>query len=321
MMALLVALWIQGPFGADRIASGAERTEEAWPKISDPGREAQPVRSPAVSEPDGPLFLPSRMDLLSEGPAAPGPGPEITLRLSPVFRWFTGHAVVRENQLQGTRLDLGRDLGLRSGAGANVEGGVEGESLEFQMEVEEIFGWGGRDSTRDFAWNGTVYAAPSRIRAHASLLTVRGALAVKAWSDDEDWLGPVIGFEYPYYNLSVGTNRQKGSLEDWIHYLPYPVLGLSGRTTLSDSAGVGFRLVGGYLPNVPSPYTEGGRLYVSARPSLSLELPFTWALGSRAELSFAFTYQYWSGGDHSVEDGNKWVLSSPGLRLGIAIRW
>ncbi|HLY72609.1 MAG TPA: hypothetical protein VKU80_00700 [Planctomycetota bacterium] len=320
MLELLVALLIPGAFAADPVADGDERAEEGFPSLSFPDRELRPAERPAPSDSDAPVFLPSRMEVPSPGPLAQGPGPELTLRLSPVFRWFTGHAVVRENQLQGTRLDLGRDLGLRTGAGADVQADVEGESLDFQTEVEEIFGWGGHASSRDFAWNGTVYSGPSRVRTHASLLTVRSTLALK-FSDDEDWLRPLLGVEYPYYNLATGTNRQKGSLEDWIHYLPYPVLGLAGRTMLTDSASAGFRLVGGYLPNVPSPYTEGGRLYVSSRPSLSFELPLAWTLGSSAELSFAFTYQYWSGGDHSVEDGNKWVLSSPGLRLGIALRW
>jgi hypothetical protein len=319
-MGFFLALIMLAAPVADGVDPAREPCQDSRGRVSLPDGGSELPEPSRSSDRDPDTFLPSWEELLSGRPA-PGPGPEITLRLSPVFRWFTGHTIVRENGVQGSRLDLDRDLGLRTAVGANVQGEVEGESLDFLTEVEELFGSGGHASSQPFAWNGTVYSAPAQIRAHASLLTIRSTLASKAYADDEDWVGPLVGFEYPYYNLTVGTNRQKGSLEDWIHYLPYPVVGLAGQTTLTDSTRLGFRLIGGYLPNVPAPYTEGGRLYVSSRPSLSLAVPLTWSPGKAVDLSVAFTYQYWTGGDHSVEDGNKWVLSSPGVQVGVAVRW
>jgi hypothetical protein len=270
--------------------------------------------------------LPGPIDLADEEfPQEPRaePAPEYTARLSPAVRWVTGTVKVREKQLEGTRLDLPQELGLRLLVGANAQVEMETRHLQIFAEVEEMFGSGGTSADQPFAWNGTVYTAPSQIRVHASFLTVRSFAAAKLLVSEEghSWLGPVAGIEWPYYTVSVGTNLQHGSLEDWVHYLPYPIIGVAGRLRLSDSIDLQGRLVGGYLPNVPTPYTEGGRLYVSVRPSVSLEVPITWRVSPSIELSCTLTYQYWSGTDHSTEDGNQLTISNPGLMLGIAYRW
>jgi hypothetical protein len=38
-------------------------------------------------------------------------------------------------------------------------------------------------------------------------------------------------------------------------------------------------------------------------------------------LTLGFVYQYWYGGDHSVEDGNKLRFSAPGLSVGVGFRF
>jgi hypothetical protein len=246
-----------------------------------------------------------------------------TFRLSPAVRWITGHTTVREHEVEGTRLDLNGDLGLRAAAGANAQFEMEAPGIQVFAEVEELFGWGGQSADQPFAWNGTTYTAPSQVRVHASFLTVRGELAFKLLSSDDgrSWLAPIFGFEWPYYTISVGTNLQHGSLEDWVHYLPYTIVGVAGRVALSDDVDLQARLVGGYLPNLPTIYTEGGRLYVSVRPSLSLEVPLLWRVGRSWELSFTATYQYWAGWDHSTEDGNQLTFSSLGVMIGVGYRW
>lgn len=270
--------------------------------------------------------LPGPVNLLAEEPAPPpeaAAGPEFTFRIAPVFRWITGHTKVREDVVEGTRLDLQQDLGLGPAVGGNAQFEIQSASVDFLTEVDELFGSGGRTADQPFAWNGTVYTAPSQVRAHSSFLTVRAEVAFKVLADREarSWLGPAVGIEWPYYTLSVGTNLQHGSLEDWVHYLPYPILGLAGRLALSDSVDLGGRVLAGYLPNVPTPYTEGGRLYVSVRPSVTVEAPLAWHVSPSFELSCTLTYQYWVGNDHSHEDGNTLTLSMPGVMVGVGYRW
>jgi len=246
-----------------------------------------------------------------------------SIRFSPAIHWLSGHVTVRENAIQGTRLDLDRDLGLRMAAGANVEFDIDRPSVQFQAEVEELFGWGGQSARQTFNWNGTTFLTPAQVRDHSSFLMVRPTLALKALASaaGDGWLGPVVGLEYPYSTVSVRTNREKGSLEDWVHYLPYPVIGVAARVPLAQTLSLSARITTGYLPNVPTPYVEGGRLYSSARPSVLLEVPVTWRLAPAFDLAGTLTYQYWSGRDHSVEDGNTLTISSPGFMLGLSYHW
>jgi hypothetical protein len=258
---------------------------------------------------------------LSETPAADTL--RYSLRLSPVYRWMSGSLKVRELLVTGTRLDLRKDVGLDQAAGGNLQFDVESPSVVFVLELEELFGFGGHSSSQDFAWNGTTYTAPSQVRAHASMLTLRTGVAFKAVTDAQtgNWVGPYVGLEWPYYTVSIGTNRQHGSIEEWQHYLPYPVIGAAGSLDLGGSVSLQGRMSVGYLPSVPTPFFEGGRLYVAARPSVYVELPLVWHAASSVDLSLALTYQYWSGNDHSNEDDNRWTLSSPGVLAGVAVRW
>jgi hypothetical protein len=246
-----------------------------------------------------------------------------SLRIAPVYRQMFGSTKVRELNVTGTRLSLREEVGLDQAVGGNLQGDVDTPSLYAFLELEELFGFGGRSSSQDFNWNGTPYAAPSQVRAHSSFLTLRTQVAFKTYSEPgtRAWVGPLVGLEWPYYTVSIGTNRQHGSIEEWQHYLPYPVLGAAGSLPLGETWTLQARLSAGYLPNVPSPFTEGGRLYVSARPSVFLEVPLLWRLGTSVDLTFAATYQYWQGGDHSNEDDNRLTFSSVGLMVGTAFRW
>jgi len=246
-----------------------------------------------------------------------------SLRIAPVYRQLFGSTKVRENDVPGTRLSLRDDVGLDQGVGGNVQVDVETPSLYAFLELEELFGFGGRSSSQDFAWNGTVYGAPSQVRAHSSFLTLRTQAAFKTFTEpgSRAWAGPLVGLEWPYYTVSIGTNRQHGSIEEWQHYLPYPVLGAAGSVPLAETWTLEARVSVGYLPNVPSPFTEGGRLYVSARPSVFLEVPLSWRVGASIDLCLAATYQYWQGGDHSNEDDNRLTFSAVGVLLGTSFRW
>jgi hypothetical protein len=257
------------------------------------------------------------------GPAPADPGAAVTIRLAPLYRWMRGHVRVRENAIEGTKLDFTRDLGLTRAAGAHLEAEVDQPRVRFLLELEEDFAWGGRTTQETIFWNGSRFIPQAQARDHAQLLTVRATVSGK-WLRSDDggsWLGPVAGVEYPFYTVTFTTNVTHGSLEDWVHYLPYPILGAAGQTPLARDVVAEARLTAGYLPNVPSPYIEGGRLYVSARPSIALEAPIAWRLTSSLELSFWISYQYWFGRDHSNEDGNSLTISSVGVLVGAGYRW
>lgn len=248
---------------------------------------------------------------------------EYSFRLAPAYRRLGGSVQVRENLVSGDRLQLGSEVGLDQAVGANVQFEIDTKQICFVTEVEELFGFGGRSSTADFAWNGTVYHAPSQVRAHASFLTMRNDVSFKLAGDPSTgaWVGPLVGLEWPYYTMSIGTNRQHGSIEEWTHYLPFPIVGASGNLPLGDAWSLQPRFCAGYLPNIASPFTEGGRLYVSVRPTATLEVPLVWRVSSSVDLVLTATRQYWHGGDHSDEDDNRLWMWSAGVMVGVGFRW
>lgn len=322
ILALVLALGApdEGSLGECRGRGSEASLSGEPPSRGEGGNRAGPAQVPGGEE------LP-RLAWDDETPPLPTPPEadawEMTVRIAPLYRWVRGHVRVRENETEGTTLDFTRDLSLVRQAGGHLEVEAEKPHVRWLVELEEDFGWGGRTTETTTFWNGTRFPPPAQARDHSQFLTVRATVSGK-WLRSEEgsaWMGPVAGVEYPFYTVTFHTNLTRGSLEDWVHYLPYPVVGAAGRVPLAPGVFAEARLTGGYLPNVPSPFIEGGRLYVSARPSIALEAPIAWEITPSLELSFWVGYQYWFGRDHSVEDGNSLVFSSVGLMLGLGYRW
>jgi hypothetical protein len=263
--------------------------------------------------------IPSYLELEIPDPRGADPAVRATF----VARQLGGHLKVRENAVDGTTLRLGRDLGYGDQVGGRVGFTYAESGLEAAADVEYLDGSARRTATRPFNYNGASYAAGESIRTLTHFLTVRLHLAFReilgkaSWG----WTGPVVGIEYPYYTTNVTAPTNPHSLEDWVHYYPYPVIGWAGRVNLGWGLSVGGRATVGYLPNLPSAYIEGGRLYVSVRPSIFVDLPLVWEASPNVRLSLGFTYQDWHGGDHSVEDGNVLHFSAPGLTASFEYAW
>jgi hypothetical protein len=270
------------------------------------------------------LLLLAVLSLQGADDARPEPEPrEYSLRLSAVWRSLQGRMQVREHEFEGTPLRLGSDLGYGSQFGGRMDFTYDSPTLEGLAEVEYVDGSARQTASRDFFYNGAFYSAGDDIRTLTHFLTVR---LHAAWKLDPDparnwWTGPILGIEYPYYYLNVTSPAIPHNSEDWTHFYPYPVVGWAGRATLAEGLRVEGRTTVGYFPNLPSAYIEGGRLYVSVRPSVWADLGLSWQLSRSIRLSGGFEYQYWYGGDHSVEDGNKLKFSSPGARLGVEFAW
>jgi hypothetical protein len=242
---------------------------------------------------------------------------------SMVWRSLGGRVQVRENAVQGTTLHLGSDLGYGSQLGGRADFRYGSPTQESLFEVEYLDGAASHTASRDFAYNGAFYTAGENLRTLTHSLTVRIHQAWKTFGDPEHrwWTGPLLGIEYPYYLVNLTTPAIPHNTEDWIHYYPYPVVGWAGRATVAEGLRVEGRTTIGYFPNLPSAYIEGGRLYVSVRPSVWVDLGLAWTVSPVVRLRAGFEYQYWYGGDHSNEDGNKLRFSSPGARLGIEFAW
>ncbi|HXX93087.1 MAG TPA: hypothetical protein VEN81_05605 [Planctomycetota bacterium] len=242
---------------------------------------------------------------------------------SALGREVNGHLRVREHDVAGSTLNFRKDLGLDFAEGGQFTLGSRSPGYEASLDVEYLTGSGRHTLNRDVFYNGTTYAAGIPIHTLWEFLTVRGLVELQevAWRPSFGEVAPVVGVEYPYYLTNVTSRAISHNSEDWTHNYPYPVLGAVGRFPLAEDLSVGGRLTVAYVPNVASVYTEGGRLYVSTRPSVAVDLPFDWRWTDRLLLTVDLQYRYWNGRDHSVEDGNVLRFSTPGLSLGVRYRW
>jgi hypothetical protein len=242
---------------------------------------------------------------------------------SGLAREVNGHLRVREFTVSGSTLNFRKDLGLDIAEGGQAALNYRGSGLEGMFEVEYLTASGRHTLDRDVFYNGTRYAANLPIHTGWGFTTVRALLAFKELlGGSPSWeVDPVAGVEYPYYLTNVTSSVTPHNSEDWTHNYPYPVAGFMGRFTPTQELTVGVRLTVGYVPDVPSAFTEGGRLHVSIRPSVSLDLPLEWRVSEHLILCLDLQYRYWNGGDHSVEDGNVLRFSTPGASVGIGYRW
>jgi hypothetical protein len=251
------------------------------------------------------------------------PARERSARLSAIGRALGGRVQVREHEFPATPLELGADLGFGYQVGGRANFTYAAAGLRSSIDVEYLDGTARENARRDFFFNGAPYRAGEPLRTLTHFLTVRIQFAWEAIADrgSGSWTGPVIGIEYPYYYMNLTSPSNPNNSEDWTHYYPYPVVGWAGRFALVEGLSWGGRATVGYLPNLPAPFIEGGRLYISVRPSVWVELPLTWQASRSLRLSAGFEYQLWHGTDHSVEDGNVLRISSPGVSLSVELVW
>jgi hypothetical protein len=312
-----------GPTGGPDSFEGS-----AWPG---PGTsESETIPDGAFFSRGEPLAGPGGLDLgirrSGQGGGLRLPDPDAigwSLGASGLGREVNGHLRVREFTVSGSTLSFGRDLGLDFAEGGQFALACRGPGLEGMFEVEYLTASGRHTLDRDVYYNGTRYAANIPIHTGWGFTTVRALVALRnVLGRPSSWeVDPVAGVEYPYYLTNVTSSVTPHNSEDWTHNYPYPVVGFAGRFTPTRELSVGARLTAGYVPNVPSAFTEGGRLHVSTRPSVSLDLPLEWRVTDHLILSLDFQYRYWNGGDHSVEDGNVLKFSTPGASLGMGYSW
>lgn len=267
--------------------------------------------------------------IAEDGPRG-GPGAEPivpsgeSLRLSAEFvgGGVWGKLAVGEGSTPGTDLNLRHDLGLRWLYGPRLRLSDDTGAVLWTLETEYLFGSGREVPDQAFLYNGHVYAAGVGTHLSTNFFTARGLVTFKDPLDSRgSWIGPVVGLEYPYYLTFLSSHTRGSSSEDWTHYVSYPVAGLAGHVFLDERLSVGWRVTAGYWPNLATPYTEGGRLYASVRPSIFATAPVEWNVSSQVTVKASVEYRYWRGWDHSPEDANVLKLSVPGFSLGLDYRW
>ncbi len=231
-------------------------------------------------------------------------------------------SAVREVALRGTFLDLDRTPGLAP-MGAAARLGV-GRDLG-RLRLELIGAWsrnrGSGNAGAGFAFNGGVY--PPGHPVTATLTTWRlAALAgypIHRWSGGE--LRGLGGVEYYHPILAMAAHPAVPTHdpeEDFLQFLPLPVLGVEGSFALSPGWELHARGFAGTARNWNTHRSEGGPM----RMDLTLaegEVRLDRRIHGPYLLEGGYDFRYAEGTLESGQDGN-WIRSREhGLFLGFRV--
>jgi hypothetical protein len=231
-------------------------------------------------------------------------------------------SAVREYDLRGTFLDLDRTPGLAP-LGGSLRLSVGRDLGRFRLELTGS--WSRNRSSGSagtgFTFNGGTYPPG---RAVTSTLTTWRLAAVGSypflrWSGNE--LRGLGGFEYYHPILAmdahpaVPTHDRK---EDFLQFLPLPVLGVDGSFALSPGWVLHARGLAGTARNWNTHRSEGGPM----RMNLTLaegELRLDRRIRGPYFLELGYDFRYAEGTLESGQDGN-WIRSREhGLLLGLGV--
>lgn len=306
-----------------------------WGFLADPPEAVDPLLLPRDLAQDPRASAFGRFDAQDDGP--PGPrrlepyrrpldseDPEAwSLRMSLEVRSLRGSTHVRENDSQPALLSLGEDLGFGPAPGLRFKIQRETDSLCFFLDVEMVHGTGRSTLPQDFAYDEGNFAGGLPFTVSVDLFFARAGAAFKDLGIPVDggWIAPFIALEYPRISLSIRQPAIGASTgEQYKQCMPYPIAGLVARIALDEQLTLEGRATLGYLPEIPTPFAEGGRLYFSVRTAAA-EAELRWRLTKGFSISVGGGMSTWSGVLRSREDGNHLSLISPQATLGLEFRF
>lgn len=289
-----------------------------------------------MADPD-PDALPTTMSLQEEeGPHRPrglnpverqeSPDPVEGFSVDFVFqlRSIGGSTKVRENASSPARLNLSDDLGFGNAGGGRVTLRWDTSTVRWFLELELFHASGSGSYPSDFDYDEGHFLGGVPTEATWTGFFGRAGVVFRNILPDPvpgGWIAPLVGLEYPRMSLSIrqpGTNNSSG--EQYEQFIPYPIVGVAASVPLSETLTLSSRAFGSWIPSMPTPFTEGGRLKMEIA-TLNVEADITWRLTSLIRLTAGVGYQFWHGTLTSTEDGNDLKINSPYVQVGIEFRW
>lgn len=239
-----------------------------------------------------------------------------------------GYVKVRENEIQGTRLELHRDLGIdvsevvAAGAAYHLD-----SRSAVRASFETVFLYGSATLPRDVFFNGATLAGGTTVRSRPEFFRMnidyeRDLVALARGGV----LGASAGLTYVLLTYKVhgtlaATTRDRETKEDFVtQELPVPLLGLSARQPLGPRLRFVGAVRGGLLPRVDSLRSEGGDVKLT-QSHCDVDLGVEYALGPLLSLAGGYHYTYFFQHEVSREDGNEFLLSDNSFRLALGYRF
>jgi len=239
-------------------------------------------------------------------------------------RSISGTTKVRENDATPSKLNLSDDLGMDSAGGGRLVLRWDREQVTWFMELELFSSSGKGTFPRDFSYDeGSFKGGVPYTTTWTGFFGRAGVVFRNAFPEPVKggWIGPMVALEYPRMSLSIKqplANQASG--EQYEQFMPYPVVGIAMSLPLDPSFTMSGRAFAGYMPTMPTAFTEGGRLKMSIT-TVNFELDLTWRILPWLRLTGGVGYQYWHGTLTSNEDGNDLEFGGPYAQVGLEVRW
>lgn len=291
----------------------------------------------ALSSPPDADALPTTLTLQEdEGPHRPGglrpvereeardPVEGFSIDFLFQLRSLGGSTKVREFDYNPTRMNLAEDLGFGNAGGGRLSFRWDTEHIQWFVEAEFYYGEGKGTMDGDFVYDEGFFKGGIPFQTHTSVFFARSGILFRDLLPPPvkgGWMAPLVGLEYPRMSLGIDqplANEQTS--EQYEQFVPYPILGLAFSVPVDASFTVSGRAYGGFVPKVPTPFAEGGRLHMEIATYV-LEADLTWRLTPALRLTAGVGYQYWHGILTSGEDGNDLKIKAPYVQVGIEFRW
>jgi hypothetical protein len=191
---------------------------------------------------------------------------------------------------------------------------------------------GGTTVNQSVVFNGQEFSAGS---LHTNADFYRASLTYECTllsrSSGEQLIGSV-GLSYVNFNptLTGNTPPQSGSggeahggsnSEDFYRQeLPVPILGLRWDHPLSPRLRLRTSVEGGGLPRVPTPWKEGGTIYLQ-QSHADASLGLAYIVGTHIELEAGYHFTYFFQHEKSHEDNNVFELIDNGAQVRFTLRF
>jgi hypothetical protein len=263
-----------------------------------------------------------------EAPPAPEPTPSTQDKPSVHLGLFafagypaSGVVRVRENELPGTYLHFGSDLGIHVLGEIGVWGGYRFDREDdLAASFSAILLYGDARSSGTIQFNGidVPWGTPLRSRPLWLVFQLRYERVFVRWGDqDRGRFAAEIGFRYDYLNwkfsgLSVPTNPGHELNEDFYKQaIPIPVLGVSVRHPIDEGLEVMAYARGFYTDRWPTGRSEGGAVSWSESYG-DFFLGLAWRPYDFVEIWLGARVFLMQINERSHEDGNAVQFIAPG---------
>lgn len=240
----------------------------------------------------------------------------------------SGHVQVRENQIEGTRLDFGSGLGVDHMSNIDLRVGFAFDAdRSVQLVLQNFDLTGSTPLSQEVNFNGATFAAGTRLKTVTRFPAFLRATLFYQQTLVHFGNGGTFsgrgGFTFDALNFKLNGTLTADSVgretkEDFVtQELPIPMLGVKLDEPINDRLHFIATLDAAWLPRVNSLRTEGGEVKL-AQSNLDTTLGLDYALTRSLHLTGGYYFSYLKQDEQSSEDGNRILLKDNAAEIGLA---